>query len=260
MIRSVPQKKRHGVFYGKAGRISPPAEKEGIVKICGLQKMTLLDFPGKVACTVFTGGCNLRCPFCHNALLVPELDEAEEIGEEQVFDLLRKRKGILDGVAITGGEPLLQAGIVPFIEKIKEMGYAVKLDHNGTRPELLKELIERKLIDYVAVDVKNCKEKYEETTGTPGLRLQPIEETVELLLSGKVPYEFRTTVVEEFHTIEDIGKIGQWIAGAENYFLQNFVDSGELIGENMHAASPETMQKMKEAAEKYVKNVEIRGL
>ena len=230
------------------------------MKICGLQKMTLLDFPGKVACTVFTGGCNLRCPFCHNALLVTELDEAEEIGEEQVFELLQKRKGILDGVAITGGEPLLQKDIVPFIEKIKDMGYAVKLDHNGTRPDLLRELIDRKLVEYVAVDVKNCKEKYGETSGVPGLDLKPIEETVSLLLSGGVPYEFRTTVVSEFHTPEDIGKIGQWIAGADHYFLQNFVDSGELIGENLHAVTPETMQKMKDAAEKYVKNVEIRGL
>ncbi|MBP5225266.1 MAG: anaerobic ribonucleoside-triphosphate reductase activating protein [Lachnospiraceae bacterium] len=230
------------------------------MRLCGLQKMTLLDYPGKVACTVFTGGCNLRCPFCHNALLVTELDETEEIGEEQLFSLLNKRKGILDGVAVTGGEPLLQPDIIPFLEKIKALGYAVKLDHNGTRPALLKEIMDRKLVDYIAVDVKNCKEKYAETAGVPGLLLKPFEETAELLLSGSVPYEFRTTIVREFHTVEDIGKIGQWIAGAEHYYLQNFVDSGDLIGENLHSVEKETLLLMKEEAEKYVKNVGIRGV
>ncbi|MBQ9911017.1 MAG: anaerobic ribonucleoside-triphosphate reductase activating protein [Lachnospiraceae bacterium] len=230
------------------------------MKLCGLQKMTLLDYPGKVACTVFTGGCDLRCPFCHNALLVTELDEAEEIGEEKLFSLLNKRKGILDGVAVTGGEPLLQPDIIPFLEKIKALGYAVKLDHNGTRPALLKEIIDRKLVDYVAVDVKNCREKYGITAGVPDIALEPFEKTVDLLLSGNVPYEFRTTIVREFHDVEDIGKIGQWITGAENYFLQNFVDSGNLIGENMHPVEKETLLLMKAEAEKYVKNVGIRGV
>ena len=185
------------------------------MRINGFQKLTLLDFPGHTACTVFTGGCNLRCPFCHNALLVTEADELEEYPEEEILAFLKKRQGILDGVAITGGEPLLQRDIRAFIEKVRALGYAVKLDTNGTFPKMLKELAEAGLLDYVAVDIKNSKERYAETTGIPRLDLSGIEETVRYLLEGHVPYEFRTTVVAEFHTPEDIRKIGEWIHGAD---------------------------------------------
>ena len=163
-------------------------------------------------------------------------------------------------MAITGGEPLIQKDIRAFILKVRALGYPVKLDTNGTRPELLKELVSEGLVDYVAVDIKNSKERYAETAGMPALDLSPIEETVSFLLRGTVPYEFRTTVVREYHTIEDIGKIGQWIRGADRYFLQKFVDSGSLIGENMSEVSKSEMIAMQKEAEKYVKSVAIRGV
>lgn len=228
--------------------------------INGFQKMTLLDYPGHVACTVFTGGCNLRCPFCHNALLVTEVADLEVIPEEDVFSLLKKRRGILDGVAITGGEPLLQKDIRTFIEKVRELGFKVKLDTNGTFPEKLKELVLDGLVDYVAVDVKNCPEKYAGTTGADSVDLNAVEETIAFLLENHVPYEFRTTVVKEFHTTEDIVKIGRWIYGAERYFLQNFVDSGNLIGEGMHAVSKEELFAMRDAVKPFVKEVNVRGV
>jgi len=228
--------------------------------ISGFQKMTLLDYPGKVAATIFTGGCNLRCPFCHNALLVTELDEVEAYPEEEVLDVLQNRGKLLEGVAITGGEPLLQPDIIPFLEKVKAMGYPIKLDHNGTRPEILKEIINRKLVDYVAIDIKNCKERYGETVGVSNFNIKPVEETIDFLLKGSVPYEFRTTIVSEFHGLDEIGKIGQWIQGAERYYLQNFVDSGNLIGENMHSVAREMLFEMKTIAAQYVKLAEIRGI
>lgn len=230
------------------------------MRICGFQKMTLLDFPGHVACTIFTGGCNLCCPFCHNALLVTETEEAEEYSEESVLAYLKKRQGILDGVAITGGEPLIQKDIRDFILKVRALGYPVKLDTNGTRPEILKSLVRDGLVDYVAVDIKNSAEKYAETVGVPAFDLSPVEETIAFLKQGTVPYEFRTTVVSEFHTVADIEKIGQWIEGAPRYFLQKFVDSGGLIGENLHEVPKAEMQEMKEAAAKYVGTAELRGM
>ena len=221
--------------------------------------MTLLDFPGKVACTVFTPGCNLRCPFCHNALLVTDTDSLEDYGEENVLEYLKKRRGILDGVAVTGGEPLLQKDLGSFLSRVKALGFLVKLDHNGTKPAFLKELVRDGLVDYVAVDIKNCREKYAETAGTD-VDLASVGETVSYLLSGEVPYEFRTTVVSEFHTAGDIRKIAEWIAGADAYYLQNFVDSGRLIGENLHPVSRETLGAMQAEAARYVKTVGIRGV
>ena len=230
------------------------------MKINGFQKLTLLDFPGHTACTVFTGGCNLRCPFCHNALLVTEAEELEEYPEEEILAFLKKRQGILDGVAITGGEPLLQRDIRSFIEKVRALGYSVKLDTNGTFPKILRELAEAGLLDYVAVDITNSKEKYGETTGRPEIDLDPVSETVEFLLHGSVPYEFRTTVVREFHTKEDIEKIGEWIRGADRYVLQHFEDSGNLIGKNMHPVPREEMLEMQQIVRKYVGNAEVRGI
>ena len=230
------------------------------MKVYGLQKLTLLDYPGHTAATVFTGGCNLRCPFCHNALLVTEVGDCESYEETYVLDFLKKRQGILDGLAITGGEPLLQKDIRPFIEKVRALGFSVKLDTNGCFPEKLKELVEAGLLDYVAVDVKNSRERYGETVGVPDFDLRPVEETVEFLKQGKVPYEFRTTVVRELHTTEDIGKIGQWIAGADRYFLQNFVDSGALIGEGFHAHEKAVLKEMRDLAAHFVKSAEVRGI
>lgn len=230
------------------------------MKISGFQKMTLLDFPGQVAATVFTGGCNLRCPFCHNALLVTELNETEEYSEDFIISYLEKRRGVLDGLAITGGEPLLQKDIRAFIERVRHLGYKVKLDTNGCYPDKLKDLVARNLVDYVAVDVKNSKERYAETVGVSGFSLEPVEETVSFLKKGLVPYEFRTTVVNEFHTLEDILKIGEWIEGADAWFLQNFVDSGNLIGEDLHAAPREILFAMREEGRKYVLKCELRGV
>jgi pyruvate formate lyase activating enzyme len=235
-------------------------KKEIQLKIAGLQKLTLLDFPERVACTVFTAGCNFRCPFCHNAELVLGHIGEEFMTEEEFFEFLSKRQGILDGVAITGGEPLLQPGIDSFLERIKELGFQTKLDHNGSRPEILRDLIDRKLVDYVAVDIKNSKEKYPLTAGCSWAFLKNVEETVELLKEGRVPYEFRTTVVKELHEKEDFESIGEWIKGADKYFLQQFEDSGELIEEGWSAASKEEMQEFLETVKPYVKSVALRGV
>lgn len=220
--------------------------------------MTLLDFPGKVACTVFTGGCNFRCPFCHNALLVTE-DFKAEFSEDEILSFLEKRRGLLDGVCITGGEPLLHKDITDFIRKTKEMGYAVKLDTNGSFPDRLKALVNDGLIDYVAMDIKNSIEKYAVTAGSNESILPQIEESIDFLLSGKVDYEFRTTVVKELHTVADIAAAAERIKGARRYFLQYFEDSGGLISDGLSAVDKETMEQMKNAAAKFVPDTVIRG-
>ena len=228
--------------------------------IHGFQKMTMLDFPGKVACTAFTAGCNFRCPFCHNASLVTKINNEEIYSQEEIFDYLNKRKGVLDGICITGGEPLLYDGIVEFIKKARELGLLVKLDTNGSFPEKLKYLIDNGLVDYVAMDIKNSKEKYAETIGLKEYDLSNVEKSVAILLEGKVEYEFRTTIVAEYHTTQDIVAIGNWIQGAKRYFLQNFVDSGNLIGSDMHAVSKEFMKELQIEAAKFVEKVELRGI
>ena len=228
--------------------------------IHGFQKMTMLDFPGKVACTAFTAGCNFRCPFCHNASLVTKINNDEIYSQEEIFDYLNKRKGILDGVCITGGEPLLYDGIIDFIKKIRDIGLLVKLDTNGSFPEKLEFLIDNGLVDYVAMDIKNSKDKYAETIGLKEYDISNVEKSVSLLLEGKVEYEFRTTIVAEYHTPQDIVAIGNWISGAKRYFLQNFVDSGNLIGSNMHGVSKEFMKELQIEAAKFVEKVELRGI
>lgn len=225
----------------------------------GLQKMTLLDYPGRVACTVFTGGCNFRCPFCHNATLVEDPRAAGGIDEAEILAFLAGRRGLLDGVCVTGGEPLLH-DLASFLKKVKEMGFAVKLDTNGTFPAKLRALVAAGLVDYVAVDVKNAPEKYAATAGVPAFDLAPVRETVAYLLTSPVDFEFRTTVVAEFHEEADVAAIAAWIAGAPRYFLQNFVDSGNLIGKNLHPVAPATLEIMRKAAQKHVEKVEIRGL
>lgn len=230
------------------------------MRIQGLQKTTLLDYPEKVACTVFTAGCNFRCPFCHNASLVVDIPEETEITEEAFFHFLKKRQGILDGVCVSGGEPLLQPGIEEFIRQIKELGYAVKVDTNGSYPDKLKYLVEEKLVDYVAMDIKNSLDAYDVTTGTDGRFLKDIKESAAFLKEGKVPYEFRTTVTKDFHTREDFEKIGQWIQGAEKYFLQSFVDSGDLIDSKICGCDEEEMKEFLSTVKTYVPNVRLRGI
>lgn len=227
--------------------------------INGFQKMTLLDFPGKVACTVFLGGCNFRCPFCHNAGLVLG-SNPESYTEEEILSYLEKRKGLLDGVCITGGEPTLRPDLLPFIEKVKALGFAVKLDTNGTNPALLKELLDNALVDYVAMDIKNSFEKYPETCGLDGMDLDSVKESIALLIGGKVDFEFRTTVVSPLHTPEDIEALAKEISGAEKYFIQNFVDSGELLGGGMTALPRETLDQMLTTARKYIPETQLRGV
>lgn len=213
--------------------------------IAGLNKTTLLDYPGRVAATVFTGGCNFRCPFCHNAGLVLTPSSAETYSEEDVFSFLSKRKNVLQGVCITGGEPTLQADLPEFIAKIKKLGYAVKLDTNGYKPEVLRDLLAAGLLDYVAMDIKNCLSKYEFTTGVES-DVEKIKASVELLKSSGIDYEFRTTVVKEFHSREDLLQIGQWIKGCPKYYLQQFVESENIIGmqgqREFHAYEKEEME------------------
>ena len=229
--------------------------------IKGFAKLTLLDYPGKVACTIFTGGCNFRCPFCHNASLATRAGEVDTIPEDEIFDLLRKRKGILDGVCITGGEPLLFGDdLKDFIIKIKELGYAIKLDTNGSFPDKLRTLIEAGLIDKVAMDIKSSPEKYGLVAGVENFDISPILESIELLKSSGIDYEFRTTVVKELHSADDFHGIGKMIAGAKAYFLQSFVDSGDLIGEGLSAPTKEDMEAYRKIAEIYVPNTQIRGL
>lgn len=227
----------------------------------GFQKLTLLDYPEHVACTLFTKGCNFRCPFCHNALLVTETqEEGETHSDESVLSYLSKRVGILDGVCITGGEPLLQKELPDFIRKVKALGYQVKLDTNGSFPDRLVSLVNEGLLDYVAMDIKNSMERYGETIAVPDFDTSPIEKSIDFLLEGRVAYEFRTTVVAEFHTTQDIVAIAKRIQGAPKYFLQNFVDSGCLIGENLHSVDKKVMENMKNAAMKHLSEVSLRGV
>ena len=228
--------------------------------IHGLQKLAMVDYPGKLAATVFTGGCNLRCPFCHNALLVTRLAETPEIPEQEVLDFLASRRGLLDGVVLTGGEPLLQPDAADFLRKVRELGFAVKLDTNGCDPARLAEILNQGLVDYVAMDIKNSPERYGETAGRSGLDLAPFRESVSFLLSGAVDYEFRTTVVRELHRPEDLDAIAAWLAGAPRYYLQNFVDSGNLIGRGYHGFTAEQLQGFAERVRPFFGAVELRGI
>ena len=229
------------------------------VSFYGMQKLTLLDYPGKMAATLFTGGCNFRCPFCHNRDLVFLPEGLSEIQSEEIFSYLEKRKSILEGVVISGGEPLLHKGLEVYLRKIKDMGYLVKLDTNGTFPDRMIALIEEGLIDYVAVDIKNVDDKYAKTIGLDQYRLDAFKKTVAYLLEDHVDYELRTTVVKEFHDLEDIEEIAKSIQGAKAYYLQNFKEADSVIEKGLHSVSHEMMCKMKEVASKYVDHVEIRG-
>ena len=228
--------------------------------IGGLQKLTLLDFPGCVACTVFTVGCNLRCPFCHNPDLVFNPPEDMRISEDEFFAFLGKRKGLLDGVAITGGEPLLHSDIGEFIAKIKSMGFKVKLDTNGTFPDRLEKILAEGNVDYVAIDIKNTFEKYAETVGIEGFDTSLIKRSIKVLQDSGVAHEFRTTVVSPLHKAEDFGKIAKQVEGSENYFLQSFVDSGNLLnGEGLSEMPHEELEKALENAKKIIPQSKIRG-
>jgi len=228
--------------------------------IKGFQKLTLLDYPEKTACTIFTGGCNFRCPFCHNASLVISPNEAEDITEDEIFSLLSKRQGILDGVCITGGEPLLQSDIAEFMRKIKDMGFLIKLDTNGTFPEKLEQLIDNGLCDYVAMDIKNSPEKYAKTAGLDLCNVSDIEKSIHIIMTKAPDYEFRTTVVKDYHDGNDFTKIGEMIRGAKKYYLQSFVDSGNLIKNGLSGYDKSKLETFKSLVKPYVERVEIRGV
>ena len=225
--------------------------------ILGLNKTTLLDYPERVAATIFIGGCNFRCPFCHNGGLVLEPSAQEAYSEEEVLAFLKKRKNILKGVCITGGEPTLQADLPEFIYRIKELGYQVKLDTNGYAPKVFQRLLDEKLLDYVAMDIKNSPEKYPDTVGlcdagdilhsgsvSDRFDIDRIEESVSILKQAEIDYEFRTTVVKELHTCEDILKIAEWINGCPHYFLQQFKESDRMICEGYHGYGRAEMEEL----------------
>ncbi|MBE6737729.1 MAG: anaerobic ribonucleoside-triphosphate reductase activating protein [Ruminococcaceae bacterium] len=229
------------------------------MKIEALQKLTLLDYPQKMACTIFTHGCNFRCPFCHNAGLVTDAQQAE-ISTEEVLKFLKGRQGILEGVCITGGEPLLQEDIENFIKAIKYMGFLVKLDTNGSFPEKLKALCKKGLIDYVAMDIKNSKQKYAVTVGKKLFDLTSVSESVDFLKKGNVPYEFRTTVTKDFHTMEDLLSIAKWLSGCDAYYLQQFVDSGNLIDNTITGYSDDELKLMYKELKKILPCTQLRGV
>lgn len=253
------------------------------MKIYGFQKTTLLDYPEHVAATVFTGGCNFRCPYCQNGGLVLRPGQYGEVPEEEVWRHLEKRKGILDGVCITGGEATLQPDLEAFIRRMKEMGYKVKLDTNGYRPEVVRQLLKDGLLDYVAMDVKASKGNYARAVGLAGAEiaedrvaeeradkaigcketfdLHKIEESVELVKNSGISYEFRTTAVKGLHTVEEFERIGEWLAGSRAYFIQSYRGDGEILkGEGLSSFSAAELREMAELAGKYISRVVIRGI
>lgn len=229
------------------------------MKIHGLEKMSLVDYDGKVAATVFTGNCNFRCGFCHNSALVLSSNTLAEIPETDIFDYLKKRKGLLDGLCITGGEPTLHKDLPLFIEKVKNLGYFVKLDTNGTNPEMVKSLNESGLVDYFAMDVKNDLDSYAEIICIPNFDTKNVKKTIEYFLSGNAKYEFRTTLISEFHKIDNILKIGKLIKGADKYFLQKFKNSENCIQSHLSAVDDKTALEFKELLTEYIPNTFLRG-
>jgi pyruvate formate lyase activating enzyme len=228
------------------------------MKIHGLQKMTLLDFPGRIACTVFLGGCDFRCPYCHNFELAdgtakPVMDDSE------LLAFLKKRQGLLDGAAITGGEPCLHKELPELMRKIRELGFAVKLDTNGYHPAMLKYILDEGLADYVAMDIKNSPEKYAVTCGVTSIRFDVIRESIDILLNSGREFEFRTTVVKEFHEAADFHAMGNLIKGAEHYYLQSFTDRDTVPFGNLHAPAKEELQNFLAIAREYVPGAQLRG-
>ena len=229
------------------------------MKIHGLQKMTLLDFPGHVACTVFLGQCDFRCPFCHNFELVDGTAPAI-MDDEELFAFLNKRKGLLDGVAVTGGEPCIHKDLPDLLRRVREMGFQTKVDTNGNHPKMLCRLLEEGLVDYVAMDIKNCPEKYALTAGLEQLDLSNIRESIALLKGSSVAHEFRTTIVKEFHEEADFHGIGEMIRGARQYFLQSFTDRDSVPYGNLHSHAPEDIRKFAQIMSEYVECATIRGV
>lgn len=229
------------------------------MKLQYIQKLTLLDYPGKVACTVFLYGCNFRCPFCHNPALVTRPPE-NGLPLSDLLTLLQKRRGILEGVAVTGGEPLINDEIFELLFAVREAGYPVKLDTNGFFPDRLRRILEQRLVDYVAVDIKNSPDRYAETVGLPSIDLSPLRETIALLEASAVDHEYRTTVVREYHDARSLTGAASLIPGAGRYFLQSFRDSGDLLSGGCSAYTPEELSVLADAVRPLVPTVQLRGV
>lgn len=231
------------------------------MRIQGFNKTTLLDYPKHLASTIFIGGCNMRCPFCHNSSLVLHPEAVPAIPVDDVLSHLNKRKNVLDGVCITGGEPTLFADeLTQLIKSIKDLGLKIKLDTNGTNPALLKNLVDNKLIDYIALDIKNSRENYGLSIGIKNYNTNKVNESVKYLLKSPIEYEFRTTIVKEHHTSRDILSIGQWIKGANSYYLQSYKDSEDIISPGLHSHSKDTLETFAQLLAPYINKVELRGV
>ena len=231
------------------------------MRIVGLMKTTLLDYPGKVASTIFTGGCNFRCPYCHNGDLVLNHTTMEPYSEEEIFSHLNKRKNTLNGVCITGGEPTLQTELPEFIRKVKSLNLLIKLDTNGTNPAMLSSLLEEGLLDYVAMDIKHCKSKYNDVACMNPLDIQSIEESVDILKNCDIDYEFRTTVTRELHKMEDFEEIGQWIEGSKAYYLQPYKESEQVISKIFSTYTASEFDEIVNILNKYnIGNIKVRAL
>ncbi|MBQ9104274.1 MAG: anaerobic ribonucleoside-triphosphate reductase activating protein [Clostridia bacterium] len=228
--------------------------------IFGLEKLSLVDYDGKVSATLFTATCNFRCGFCHNSALVLDTNALTPMSQDEIFSYLTKRFGILDGVCVSGGEPTLQKDLPEFIEKIKKIGYSVKLDSNGTNPDMIKLLKENGLVDYFAIDIKNCREKYPEIIGIKGFNTEKVEKTVDYLITNCTDYEFRTTLINEYHGIEEMKKIAEWIKGASKYCLQQFKESENCIdATSLSKVSEEKAKEFLEIVSPFVKKAILRG-
>ena len=231
------------------------------MRIVGLMKTTLLDYPGKVASTIFTGGCNFRCPYCHNGDLVLNHTTMEPYSEEEIFSHLNKRKNTLNGVCITGGEPTLQTELPDFIRKVKSLNLLIKLDTNGTNPAMLRSLLDEGLLDYVAMDIKHCKSKYNDVACMNPLDIQSIEESVDILKNCNIDYEFRTTVTRELHKMEDFEEIGKWIEGSKAYYLQPYKESEQVISKIFSTYTASEFDEIVNILNNYnIGNIKVRAL
>lgn len=230
------------------------------MNICGYQKTTLLDYPGHVAATFFTGGCNFRCPFCHNSDLITYPSSTDNISEEEIFTFLKKRKNILSGICITGGEPTLQPDLAEFIEKVRSYGYKIKLDTNGYRPEVIADLLEKNLLDYIAMDIKAGYSNYITASGISNLIIKKIEDSVSIIENSGIPYEFRTTVVKELHNETDFQEIADMISPKSPYFIQSFKDSGNILISGLSSCNNEELNKFLSIVKEKLPNSSLRGI
>lgn len=230
------------------------------MKIYGFEKLSLVDFDGMITCTIFVGGCNFACPFCHNSSLVLNPASNQEVRFEEVMEYLNLRKKIVDAVCITGGEPTIYPDLGKYFKIFKGMGFITKLDTNGTNPEVIKSLVREELVDYVAMDVKNSLSSYQKTIGKNNPELvKKVQESINYLLEGHVDYEFRTTIVKQLHTKEDIIEMGKMLKGAKKLFLQHFIASENCIQKGLSEITKEQANEFIEILKEYVPNVSLRG-